>query len=189
MRRHPVSNSYARAMLEIAQASGQGDAIAEELTALRDGVFSQPELRVFLESPKIPRGEKKATLAKALEGKVSESVSNLVMILIDRGRQFLFSEIVDAYRNLCDEASGRTHVQITSAAPLSEESRESLVALLGKKLGREVVAQERVSPELLGGMTIRIGDMVVDGSVRSRLNEVREQVASRRLGSDLIDEN
>lgn len=189
MKRHPVSNTYARALLEVVQAQGQVDSVAEELTSLRDGVFAQPELRVFLESPKIPRSDKKNALSKALEGNVSEFVNNLVMVLIDRGRQFLFAEIVDAFLALCDEVSGRTHVQIASATALPGESKEKLVSLLGTKLGRTVVAHERVVPELLGGMTIRIGDMVVDGSVRSRLNEIREQVATRRLGSDLIDEN
>ncbi len=186
MLRHPVATTYARALLEVGQEKGEADAYAEELTTLCDDVFASGGLKVFFESPKIPREEKDKVLVKALEGKTSQSVLNLVRMLIKRGRQPLLGEIAEAYAGLNDEAQGRAHVWITSATPLSAASKDKIVALLKKKLSKEIIPEEKVDPDLLGGMTIRIGDTVIDGSVRSRLNEIGERVAAQRLGSDLI---
>ena len=186
MKRHPVANTYARALLEVGQERGQAEDYAEELRAIEEQVLATGDARVFLESPKIPRREKKEVLERVFQGKVSDAVLNLLHILIDRGRQMLFGQIAEAYQDFCDEAAGRQHVRITSAVALDTGSRDSLTRLLSAKLSKQIVAEERVDEGLLGGMTIRIGDTVIDGSVRSRLNEIREQVASRRLGSDLI---
>ncbi|MCA8959725.1 MAG: ATP synthase F1 subunit delta [Planctomycetes bacterium] len=186
MLRHPVAKIYARALLEVGQERNEADDYASELTTLHDDVLSDGDFRVFFESPKIPRHEKDKVLVRALEGKVSEPVLNLLRVLVKRGRQFLFPEIAEAYTTLNDEARGRTHVWITTARPLSATSKDRVVGLLRQKLGKEIIPEERVDEDLLGGMTIRVGDVVVDGSVRSRLNEVRELVAAQRLGSDLI---
>ncbi|MEM7262228.1 MAG: ATP synthase F1 subunit delta [Planctomycetota bacterium] len=187
MLRHPVATTYARALLEVGQGTNEADTYASELNTLRDEVLSDRDLKIFFESPKVPRDEKDAVLVKALEGKVSGPVLNLLRVLIKRGRQFLFDQIAEAYESLNDELQGRATVWITTASPLQDGSKEKVVALLKQKLGKEIIPEEKVDPDLLGGMTVRIGDTVVDGSVRSRLNEIRDRVAAPRLGSDLIE--
>ena len=189
MRRDPISGTYARALMEVGQAKGKVDEFFEELEALQAHVFSQREFRVFFQSPKIPRPDKKAALDKALQGKVSEEVMNLLRILIDRGRQLIFDEIQESFSDLYDAFKRRMHVRVTSAAGIGDAAKNQLVELLSQKLDREIIMTEGVDEDLLGGMTIRFGDTVIDGSVRTQLNRVREAVASPRLGSDLIHEN
>ncbi len=187
--KHPAVNIYARALLEVAKDADAVEAIGEELVILRDEVLSIPDARVFFESPKINRADKRDVLKKTLKGKISDTVLNFLQVLIDRGRQFQFDQIVEEYLDLVQEYSGKIHVEIGSAVPLDASSKERLVKLLSEKLNKQVTSKERVDETLLGGLTIRVGDTVVDGSLRSRLEEIREQIASQRLGSDLIDEN
>ncbi|MFQ5653469.1 MAG: ATP synthase F1 subunit delta [Planctomycetota bacterium] len=189
IRRSPVSGTYARALLEVGQARAEADTYLRELDLLRKQIVGAPEVRVFFESPKIPRAEKKRVLERGLGGRITEPVLNLLRILIDRGRQAILGEIVESYEDLYDEMSGRVHVRLASATPLSEAARARIVALLGEQLDRQIIAEEQVVGDLLGGMTIRVGDTVIDGSLRSKLNKVREAIAAPRLGSGLFDED
>ncbi len=187
--RHPVAQAYARALMEVGTANDSVDLYGEQLAALLSAVEADADFKVFLESPKIRREDKKAVLEKALEGKVAEPVLNLVRILIDRSRQDLIDDITDAYRDQSDEAAGRINATITSAAQLPKDVRDSLTAAITKKLNKEVVSTELVDEGLLSGLTIQIGDLVVDGSLRTQLRKVRQEVSLTRFGKDLIDEN
>jgi len=187
--RHPVAQAYARALLEVGSARGEAELYCDQLEALTEAVESEASFKVFLESPKIRRGDKKEALERALQGKVSDPVLNLVRILIDRNRQALIDDIAQAYREQIDEVAGRVNVTITSAVELSAEVTDALKAAIEKKLNKEVVSTELVDAGLLSGLTIQIGDLVVDGSLRTQLRKVRQEVSLTRFGKDLIDEN
>ena len=187
--RHPAALAYASAMLQVGSALGEASAFGEQLTVVAHAISDDPQMRVFIESPKISRENKKAVLSSALTGKVAEQVLNLLKLLIDRGRQFLVQDIADTYTELEDVAAGRVKATITSAVEMPAAQRDSLVASIQTKTGREVVATEVVDPELLAGLTIQVGDLVVDGSLRSHLHRVRQEVLQTRFGKDLIDEN
>lgn len=186
MRRHPVTGAYAEALLAIAEEQKKSDEFGEELGSLQ-GIFVQSrDLRILFESPKVPRAEKVALLDRVFGGKVSTPVLNLLKTLVERGRQTLFPEICVVFSEKLDEARGRTHVTITSASALSDELRDRIVAAIGQKTGRTVVSAERVDEDLLGGVKIRIGDTVIDGSIRTRLNKMREALAAPRIGSEIF---
>lgn len=185
-KRHPASNTYARALLEIAQEAEAGDAFADQLSAFAAALGSDRQMRVFFESPKIPCEEKKKVLTTCLTGKVSPPVLNLLQILLDKGRQGLFSEVAEVFGELLDEARGRLQVSIASAKPLSDSARDNLVALLKERTGGEIIASETVDADLLGGMTVRIGDTVIDGSLRTKLKHVGEAMSAPRLGRNLL---
>lgn len=187
--RHPVAQAYARALMEVGSATNEVDLFGMQLDALASAVESDVQFKVFLESPKIRREEKKKTLEKALQGKVADPVLNLVRILIDRDRQDLVEDISEAYREQSDEAAGRINATITSAAELPADVRNTLIAAITKKTNKEVVSTEQVDAGLLSGLTIQIGDLVVDGSLRTQLRKVRQEVSLTRFGKDLIDEN
>ena len=187
--RHPAALAYASAMLEVGAAQGEAAAYGEQLNAVASAISDDAQLRVFIESPKISRESKKASLSAALSGKVAEPVLNLLKLLIDRGRQFLVQDIADTYVELEDNAAGRVKATITSAVEVPAEQRDALVASIQSKTGREVVATEVVDGDLLAGLTIQVGDLVVDGSLRSHLQRVRHEVLQTLFGKDLIDEN
>jgi F-type H+-transporting ATPase subunit delta len=175
--------------MEVGSASGEAELYGDQLDALTEAVESEASFKVFLESPKIRRGDKKEALERALQGKVSDPVLNLVRILIDRDRQTLIEDIAQAYREQIDEVAGRANVTITSAVELSAGVTDALKAAIEKKLNKEVVSTELVDAGLLSGVTIQIGDLVVDGSLRTQLRKVRQEVSLTRFGKDLIDEN
>ena len=189
MKRHPVSGTYARALRDIAIERGKIDEIAGELEALDQAFHGDRTLLVFFESPKIPRHEKKSVLEKTLTGKVSEEVLNLLKILIDRSRQSVFDQICATFKDLYDEHKKRMHVTVDCAVPIADEQANRLKELLASRLDREIIMETRVDEDLLGGMKVRFGDTVIDGSIRTQLNKVREAVASQRLGSDLFNED
>ncbi|MCH2585428.1 MAG: ATP synthase F1 subunit delta, partial [Planctomycetes bacterium] len=187
--RNPVAQAYAGALLAVAMEKGEADLYRDQLVAISTTVEGDAQIQVFLESPKIRRSDKKAALEKALSGQVSVAVLNLIQILIDRGRQGLIEDIAHAYQDRMDVLAGRVNATITSATKLSSAIRKALVGAIAKKLDKEVVSTEQVDPDLLAGLTIQVGDLVVDGSLRTQLRKVRQEVSQTRFGKDLIDEN
>ena len=187
--RNPVAQAYAGALLAVAMEKGEADLYRDQLVAISTTVEGDAQIQVFLESPKIRRSDKKAALEKALSGQVSVAVHNLIQILIDRGRQGLIEDIAHAYQDRMDVLAGRVNATITSATKLSSAIRKALVGAIAKKLDKEIVSTEQVDPDLLAGLTIQVGDLVVDGSLRTQLRKVRQEVSQTRFGKDLIDEN
>jgi len=185
-RRDPAASAYAHALFEVAQARGEAEAYADQPDGMVEAFLAAPELRTFLESPKVPREAKKVAFEHALDGKVAEPVLNLVRVLLDRSRQRLFWTVCEIYGELLDEALVRVPVTITAAKPYPDALREKLIGLLRARTGREVVPVERVDPALLGGITIKIGDTFIDGSLRTKLKVVRDAMAAPRLGRNLL---
>ncbi|MCI0651921.1 MAG: ATP synthase F1 subunit delta [Planctomycetes bacterium] len=184
-----MAGAYARALLAVGQDRGEADAYGDELRSFAAQVLGDPAIRVFFESPRITRRDKRGALDRALRGKVSEPVLNLLFLLVDRGRQPLFGQIAESYQELYDAARGRVHARFTSAVPLAPAIASGLVAILSQKLGKEIIATSGTDEMLLGGMKIQIGDIVVDGTVRARLRVVQESMATQRLGGELFNEN
>ena len=187
--RHPVAQAYASALLGVGIERKEAELYRDQLEAFSMIVEEDKQIQIFLESPKIRRSDKKAAIEKALSGQVCEPVLNLIRILIDRGRQGLIDDITHAYQGRMDAMAGRVNATITSATRLSSGIREALVGAITKKLNREVVSTERVDPDLLAGLTVQIGDLVVDGSLRTQLGKIRQEMSQTRFGKDLIDEN
>jgi F-type H+-transporting ATPase subunit delta len=185
-KRHPASSAYSKALLEVGEERGLSETFAEQLTAFAAAIESDRMLRVFFESPKIAVGDKKAALERALTDRLDGAVLNLIKMLIDRSRQALFGEIADVFGELLDDARGRTHVQIVAARPISDSSRDRLVSLLSERLGREIITESSADADLLGGMTVRFGDTVIDGSLRTKLKHVRDAMIAPRLGRNLL---
>lgn len=186
MRRHPVAGTYAGALLAIGLERQEAEAYGEELCELARLLAEQRDLRVFFESPKIPLADKLAVLDRALTGKVSGTVLDFWKVLLGRGRQGLLGQIAESYGEALDDARGRTKVHFKTARPLAPALADQLVKAIAARLGREVVPSSSVDESLLGGMTIRIGDTVIDGSLRTRLNRLQELVAAPRIGSELF---
>ena len=185
---HPAAGAYARALLAVADEHGLQATFDGELKAVAE-LLGTGSPKIFFESPKIPHSEKKQVLDRAFAGKVSEQVLNLLKILVDRGRQDLLGQIVDSFSALYDEVLGRVHVTLGSAVPIDESARQRIVATLSAKLGKEIIDDAFVDESLLGGLTIRVGDTMVDGSVRTRLSKVRAEMVAQRLGSEMFEGN
>lgn len=169
----PVARVYAEALLDIARDRGEIDAIGAELQGFAALVLQDEEIRDFLSTPILDPATQSRTLARALEGQVQPLLADFLCLLIDKGRFGFLGEVTDAFRELADEAAGRQRVRACSAEPLDSQMRERLLELLRQRLQRECVLETAVQAELLGGLTLSIGDTFYDGSLHARLQRLR----------------
>jgi F-type H+-transporting ATPase subunit delta len=181
VRETTVARNYAEALFELGEKQKLHDSFAASLEALDAVLQSSPQLRLFLGSPKIEPKTKKAALRKALEGRADALFLNFLMILIDKRRQRLLEAIGEEYRHVVDERLGRLHVQVTLAHEPDQRGREELTERLSRSLGRQVVPHLNVNREILGGIIVRFGDRVLDGSLRRRLLSLRRRLLDAGL--------
>ena len=172
---------YAQAVFAIALERGQVDVWGLELWAVEDALQNE-EFRALLEQAGIPMSRKVQMIGDVLKG-VNPLVQNLVCLLISRRRLTLIAGIRQEYLRLVDTHHGRERVEVVSAVPLDADERERVTELLREMVGREVVLENRVDPETLGGLVMRVGDKLIDGSVKGRLEELKESLAGDRRHS------
>ena len=173
MRVQPVARVYAEALFSLARAREQVEAVGTELGELAALVAGHPELANFLETPVLQPEVQKQAIEQALGARVQRLLVDFLCLLIDKGRIGALAAIATAYRDLADHDAQCTRVQAASAKPLSDESRNKLVALLQARLQRQCILETKVQPELLGGLVLSVGDTIYDGSLRGRLQRLR----------------
>ncbi|MBV9774506.1 MAG: ATP synthase F1 subunit delta [Gemmatimonadetes bacterium] len=184
MRSEVIARNYAETLFALAERHG-GRQTAEEYQRALDDLASllqsEPRVRQFLETPRITAEQKRQALRATLAGRVPELFLRFVMVLVEKRRQVLIASIAEAYRDLVDEAMGRVRVSVTVShqpdAALAEDIRRGLEA----RLGKAVIPQFSVDPNLLGGVVVRVGDQMLDGSVRSRLAHLRRRLVESHL--------
>lgn len=171
---------YAGAFAEAVEDSKlDAIAISRQLDDFAAAWNESRELRQFLESPVFPPAQKVAFLDKLNERiGLTPLVRNFVAVLIDHDRIAAFSEVIEAYRRDMDERQGIFDVNIVSARPLGDEERRQLEAQVGQVAGGRVKASYREDKSLLGGAIVTIGSTVYDGSIRGRLDRLKEQLVA-----------
>lgn len=178
MRDSTIARNYADALLTLARraedTAGWGRLIGDVAAA----VERDERLFRFLEAPQIDAGQKKAVFARALADRAPRMFVLFLEKLIDNRRQMLLPAVAIEYNNLLDEAMGRVHAQVTVAREVGDEGRAAIAAQLSRSLGKEVLPHVVVNPAILGGVVVRVGDTVMDGSVRRRLGTLRRQMLS-----------
>ncbi len=186
MRETTVARSYAEALFELGQRHRQLEVYADALDVVTGLLETQPAIRTFLESPTVEPAAKKGVLTDALGNRVPRPFLNFLLVVVDKGRQRLLPEVAREYHALLDEHLGRMHVQVTLAREADARTGEEIKAALSAALGRTVLPHFRVDPRIIGGMIVRYGDRVLDGSLRSRLNSLRRQLLATELPRTLL---
>ena len=170
-----LGDVYAKAFLGFAQSSGKLDDLVDELGQVT-GVFDElPKFRQALESPRIDAADKTAMLDKAFKGKCSKECLNFLKLLVQRGRFDCLSAILGSTIKAHDELAGRVRATLTTAGPIDDKVRDSVAKKLSSILGKEVNLSCSVDPDIIGGMVVRVGDTVYDGSVVNQLKQVRKR--------------
>ena len=178
MRAEIIARNYAETLLALAERQGPGalEEFGRALDELAALLRSDPRARQFLDTPRVSPAQKKAALTAALAGRAPAMFVRFVMVLTDKRRQSLLPEIALAYRDLTDERMGRVRVAVTISHAPDEALQAEIGNALADRLGRTVIPTYRVDPELLGGMVLRLGDEILDGSVRSRASALRRRL-------------
>ena len=180
MSMHSVARRYATALVELTSEAGSLESVEKDLGTLARVLENTPELKSALNNPAFKVQERKAVLDQVL-GKLGahEHTRNFVFVLNDRNRLVAFDAILEAFSTQYDERMGRVRAQITSAKPLDDASIETLRKHLQTiTKAKSVVVSQTVDPNLIGGIVTRIGDLVLDGSVRTQLKLLRERLTA-----------
>ncbi len=171
-----LARVYGRSLFQVALEQGRLDKLREQLGQFADALDKNRELAVFFFSPYFSTVEKKQSLEKLLEG-ADEILINFLSLLIENHRMPVIFRIRHEYEHLWDEENKTLPVEITSAIALDEQTTESLGKTIGARAGRKVTLAARVDPDILGGIIIRVGNSILDASIRNRLEQLRRQVA------------
>jgi F-type H+-transporting ATPase subunit delta len=174
-----LARRYAKALLDLGVQQQTFDAFAKELDRVADAFRSVPDLRNALINPVFSVDKRRLVLddvARRLA--VSKVVRNFVMLLLDKGRISALPDIARVYRTLVDEHAQRVRATVTSARPLDPVLETRLKAALEKQSGKTVILEKKEDPSIVGGLVTQLGDTVYDGSVRTQLQQLREQLLS-----------
>ncbi len=168
--------SYARAFLEIAKAEGHVGEVEDELFRFARSLASSDELRLALTDPQLPAARKVSVIDDLLGKKALVTTEALVLLVVSAGRASDLEAIVDRFVELAVAERDKEVAEVRSAVPLSDEDVAKLQQALSQATKKNVEVKVVVDPEVLGGIVTRMGDLVIDGTVRHRLDQLREQL-------------
>lgn len=173
----PINAGYARALLEIAQAETVIQRIEEELFRLRELLKSNPNLLEFLKDPNVTREGKRQALAELFQGRIHSLVLNALIMVSDTDRTNRLPAIIEEFIALAAASRQKVSGEIITAIKLDDAMLARLSAELSRITGKSVQLFQKVDPAILGGAIIQVGEQVIDGSLRRKLNQIRENLA------------
>jgi F-type H+-transporting ATPase subunit delta len=173
-----IADVYARALFEVADEHDVLDRIRDELGEIADALEDEDnrELRLFFYSPYFSSEEKRDAVEKVVEG-ADERLVNFLKLLAERHRMPVLPRIRRRYDETWAEKNRLLPVSVTAAVELDDELVKGIGKRIEEQTGRKVELSSNVDPEVLGGLVVRVGNMVLDASVRNRLEQIRKQVA------------
>lgn len=172
-----ISKEYAAALFELAREQQSEEEIYSSLKGILSEFTAQPEYVQLLSSPDIPFSARRDMLEQAFGGKVPEYVLSFTELLCEHGHIESFSDCVNEYKLLYRAFRSVSSARIVSAVELTEEEKTAVIQKLEKLSGHRVKAQYRIDPSLIGGMVIHIDDKIIDGSIRTKIKEVKEVIS------------
>ncbi len=190
-----IAGVYAEALLDVAEERELSEQVGEELNGLVGDMFkTAPEIKAALANPVVKGSSKKPVIEAAFRGRVSDLLADFINVLNNKNRLGLLEQVAPAYRNLLDERAKRFRVRVKSAVPMTAEQTEHLRQTLGHAYGREPIIETHVDEALLGGLVVQIGDDLFDSSVRTRVDNIRNQLLARssheiQVGRDRFSSN
>jgi F-type H+-transporting ATPase subunit delta len=171
-----IGRNYAETLLILAKRDSQEEEWGTLIESLAAAMQEEQTLKTFLESPQLAATQKIEILEKALGKRVPRLFLKFVETVIMKRRQMVIPEIASEYRALIDEAEDRVHATVIVAREPAEPERDALARQLSRLFGKRVVPHISLNPAILGGVIVKVGDTVMDGSVRRRLASLRSRM-------------
>jgi F-type H+-transporting ATPase subunit delta len=181
MRDSTIARNYAETLLELARRAGDLRLWGQYGEQIADAMQTNKTLRTFLESPRVSADQKNRIVAKAFESQLPRNFVRFIQALVSHRRQMLLPEIVHEYHDLVDQVEGRLHASVTVVREPDAGERKAVVAELSRAFGKDVVPHFLVNPDIIGGVVVRVGDTVIDGSVRKRLGALKRGMLAGKL--------
>jgi len=171
-----IAQVYARSLFEVAEELGLIDVIREQLSQFADALEENRELATFFFSPYFSTEEKKDALHRAIEG-AEPIFMSFLEALVERHRMPAIFRIRARYEAMWDDANQLLPVQVTSAIELDEQTVQEIGERIGQQTGRKVELSSSVDSGILGGIVLRVGNFILDASIRNQLNQLRKELA------------
>lgn len=181
MRDETVARNYALTLLEVADGAEGIEVFGRGLEVVDRVIEENPSFRAFLETPRIDLAEKKALVRSVFAASLPGKLVNFLLVTLDRRRQRLLRQIAAEYQLLLDDRLNRERVDLTVARSFRREAIEECRGRLSALLGREVIPSVRVRPGILGGIVVRAGNTIYDGSLRRRLDGMRRTLLTTQI--------
>lgn len=172
---HTIARPYAEAVFEVAQEHGSYQEWEDTLD-LMAAISSDESMEKLLHNPRVPQERKEEVFRGAASDRLGTEAGRLLDTLFANDRVAVLPEILEIYRGLRRSAEGEVHAVVTAAAELSAEKEQAIADRLQKRLGQKVTVESQVDESLMAGLVIRAGDLVIDGSVRGGLEQLRNQL-------------
>lgn len=177
MKNLAIARRYAKALLIIGKEDGQTEQYRQELNGVAQLMVEDKQLSDTIANPLYKSGDRKQVLQKIIEKlNLSKTMSSFLLLLFEKGRFGFVGSINDFYQMLADELKGVARASLVSASQLTSEAIEKIRSALSKKTGKDVLLQVEHDPALIGGIVTRIGDLILDGSIKTQLLNLRESL-------------
>lgn len=176
--------TYARALFEVANASGEVDAADAGMRAIVETVRGSVELRDALADEALPAEKKRAIMAEIFAGKIAPEAVAIASLAVERGLGGSLGVIAERFSEVAEAERGIVVADVTTAIPLTDALRASLIEKLAAALGRPVSLRERVDGSILGGIRINVGGRVLDGSLSAQLDAMRQTLSTASQGGE-----
>lgn len=167
---------YARALVEMAEEKGQLDEISSEVRQLAELIRTQPDLAKLIASPAIATPERRAMLERLFRGKLSDTTYKFLQVVNGKNRLMELPNILTSFDELIAERRGIVEVDVYVAQRMDAAEAQAVAGRIGAALKKEVVLHQYVNPDLIGGLVIRVGDQLIDGSVATQLKNMRTKL-------------
>ena len=171
-----IARRYAQALFLIGEETGKTDAFLAQLNMVKEAFAQTPELLSVFKSKLVGTEKKKALLAQIFSQDVEQNVQNFLFIIVDKGREEAVEDIISEYQNLTDEKNNIICVKVETAAELSDEQLEALKESVKAKTGKTARIETELNESLIGGVKVKIGDMIYDASVTGQLSALKQQL-------------
>ena len=173
----PINTGYARALFEMARAEDVVTRVEEELFRLRELLKKNPDLLQFLKDPNVTHEGKRKALSDLFQGRIHPLVLNTLITLSDQDRGGRVLQIIESFDSSADDARQNVSGEITTAITLDDATLKCLATELSRITGKSVQLFQRVDPAILGGAIIKVGEQIIDGSLRRKLDQIKERLA------------
>jgi len=177
-KRDDVVRGYAEAMFSIAEAEGELEPVEEQVYAFAKMVEKRAKVREALIDPELPNENKRNLIGEVLGERANPVAVNLLGMLVEQGRARDIGRIAESLAEVAAERRQQVVGEVRSAVPLTDAQRRRLAEALSSATGRQVEVKVIVDPDLVGGVVARVGDVIFDGSIRSRLDEAKQQLTA-----------
>ena len=171
-----VARRYAAALFMVANKRNEVDAVADNLHEVADAVRGSRDLMSVMHHPLLTLDKKQSVLRAVFGGRVRPDVEKFLFLVVEKDRAVMLPQIVDEFDRMVDELRGESDAEAVTAVPLDASQVAALQTALHQKFGVKVRLKTRIDPEVLGGIQVRVGDKLIDATVRTQLNKLNERL-------------